>query len=75
MLQKSVGGGFLDKAKDSQEVVSLVEELQSAIADYQVSGNHAGAYRSYIVRTGQVSQQQSIYNKIGKLTVRSFVCL
>ena len=30
--------GFLDKAKDAQEVVNLVEELRSTIVYYQVSG-------------------------------------
>ena len=41
LLKKTKMAGFLDKAKDSQEVVNLVEELRSAILYYQVSGNHA----------------------------------
>lgn len=41
MLKKKKMAGFLDKAKDSQEVANLVEELRSAIMYYQVSGNRA----------------------------------
>jgi hypothetical protein len=40
LLEKKKAARFLDKAKDSQEVVTLVEELRSAIVYYQVSGNH-----------------------------------
>ena len=39
LLEKNLAARFLDKAKDSQEVVSLVEQLRAAIVYYQVSGN------------------------------------
>ena len=63
--------GFLDKAKDSQEVVNLVEQLRSAIVYYQVSRNHVG--KTEVNAMKQISQQQSIYNQIGKLTVRLLI--
>ena len=37
ILEKNAVVGFLDKMKDSQEVVSLVDELRNAILGYQVS--------------------------------------
>ena len=40
LLEKKNATGFLDKSKDAQEVVNLVEELRSAIVYYQVSANH-----------------------------------
>jgi hypothetical protein len=40
LLEKKTVAGFLDKMKDSQEVVSLVEELRNAIVCYQVSENY-----------------------------------
>ena len=40
ILEKGKGARFLDKAKDSQEVVNLVEQLRVAIVYYQVSGNN-----------------------------------
>ena len=40
LLEKNIAVRFLDKAKDSQEVVGLVEQLRAAIVYYQVSGNH-----------------------------------
>ena len=40
LLKKKKAAGFLDKANDSQEVVSLVEQLRTGIIYYQVSGNH-----------------------------------
>ena len=40
LLEKKTMAGFLDKTKDSQEVVNLVEELRNAIVCYQVSENH-----------------------------------
>ena len=39
LLDKKKVARFLDKAKDSQEVVDLVEQLRTAIVYYQVSGN------------------------------------
>jgi len=41
LLEKRMVAGFLDKSGDSQEVVSLVEQLRTAIVYYQVGGNHA----------------------------------
>lgn len=40
LLQKKKTARFLDKAGDSQEVVTLVEQLRTAILYYQVSGNY-----------------------------------
>jgi len=40
LLEKNIAVRFLDKAKNSQEAVSLVEQLQAAIVYHQVSGNH-----------------------------------
>ena len=40
MLEKKKAAGFLDKSKDSQEVVGLVEKLRTAIIYYRVSGNY-----------------------------------
>lgn len=36
ILDKKTVVGFLDKAKDSQEAISLVDELRNAILGYQV---------------------------------------
>ena len=47
-LEKKMVAGFLDKSKDSQEVVNLIEQLRTAIAYYQVSG--IGGI--HVVRTG-----------------------
>ena len=41
LLEKKKMPGFLDKSKDSQEVVDLVEQLRSVVVYYQVSGNRA----------------------------------
>ena len=40
ILEKKLGVGFLDKTKDSQDVVSLVDELRNAIVVYQVGEKH-----------------------------------
>ena len=40
LLEKKKVARFLDKAKDSQEVANLVEQLRTAIVFYQVSRNH-----------------------------------
>ena len=45
LFKKKTVAGFLDKSKDSQEVVNLIEHLRTAIVYYQVSGIH-------LVRTG-----------------------
>jgi len=41
LLEKNKRARFLDKAKDSQEVANLVEQLRTAIVYYQVSGDNA----------------------------------
>ena len=69
LLEKGKVARFLDKAKDSGEVVALVEELRQAIGIYQVSAGHNWDGKSLTL--GQVSQQQSIYNQVVKLTVGS----
>ena len=46
LLEKKGITGFLDKAEDSQEVVKLVEQLRTAIAYYQVSGNYVAWTRA-----------------------------
>jgi len=40
LLEKKKVAGFLDKAKDSQEVVGLVEQLRIAIVYYRASGKY-----------------------------------
>ena len=40
LLDKKTTARFLDKAEDSQEVVTLIEQLRTAIVYYQVSGNY-----------------------------------
>jgi len=40
LLEKKEMARFLDKAKDSQEVANLVEQLRTAIVYYQASGDH-----------------------------------
>jgi hypothetical protein len=60
---------FVDKGKDSGEVVKLVERLRDAIAHYQVSEDWFLA-SSPTYTAGQVSQQQAIYDQITNLTVR-----
>ena len=37
LLEKKKVAGFLDKSKDAQEVVNLIEQLRTAIVYYQVS--------------------------------------
>ena len=71
LLEKKDGARFLDKSKDSQEVANLVEQLRTAIVYYQVS--RATRCRSELTRMEQLSQQQSIYNQMGKLTVRFLI--
>jgi len=39
LLEKKKAAGFLDKGKDSQEVVDLVEQLRTAIVYYRVGGS------------------------------------
>ena len=45
ILEKNAAAGFLDKMKDSQEAVSLVDELRNAILGYQVSGTQVALPR------------------------------
>ena len=40
ILEKKKAARFLDKAKDSQEVVDLVDQLRTAVVYYQVGGIH-----------------------------------
>jgi len=40
LLEKKRIPSFFDKKKDSQQVVDLVDELQTAIVYYQVSGHY-----------------------------------
>jgi hypothetical protein len=62
---------FVDKGRDSGEVVKLVEQLREAITRYQVSEEcFFASNMTYI--TGQVSQQQAIYDQITNLSVRVF---
>jgi len=39
LLEKKKTAGFFDKERDSQEVISLVDEFRAAIMYYQVTGN------------------------------------
>ena len=39
LLEKKKTSRFLEKSKDSQKVVTLVEQLRTAIVYYQVGGN------------------------------------
>lgn len=41
LLEKKTTARFFDKAKDSQEVVTLVEQLRATIVYYQVRGDYA----------------------------------
>jgi len=60
---------FVDKRRDSGEVVKLVERLREAITRYQVSEDWFVASNATYT-PGQVSQQQAIYDQITILTVR-----
>jgi len=40
ILEKKMAVGFLDKTKDSQEVIGLIDELRNAIVGYQVGEKH-----------------------------------
>jgi hypothetical protein len=62
---------FIDKGRDSGEVVKLVEQLRDAITGYQVSEDWFVASNTTYT-AGQVSQQQAIYDQITNLTVRVF---
>lgn len=74
LLAKKKRARFLDKAKDSQEVLNLIEQLRTAIVFYQVRGNRILCTdEQKLIRVEQVSQQRSIYDQIGKLTVRLLV--
>jgi len=70
LLEKGKAAQFVDKGRDSGEVVKLVERLRDAITRYQVSeGWFVASNMTYTV--GQVSQQQAIYDQITNLTVRA----
>ena len=51
ILEKETTVGFLDKMKDSQEAISLVDELRSAIVGYQVGDKHMALPRVNARRT------------------------
>jgi len=46
ILEKKTAVGFLDKTKDSQEVISLVDELRNAIIGFQVGKKHMALPRA-----------------------------
>ena len=70
LLEKGKTARFVDKGRDSGEVVKLVERLRDAITRYQVSEDRfVGSNGTYTA--GQVSQQQAIYDQITNLTVRT----
>ena len=85
LLEKGKAARFLDKGRDSGEVVKLVERLRDAITRYQVSEDRFVA-SNMAYTSGQVSQQQAIYgqqqvicdrqqaiyDQITNLTVRTF---
>ena len=71
LLGKGEGARFVDKGRDSGEVVKLVERLRGAVTRYQVSEDWFVASNAAYT-AGQVSQQQVIYDQITNLTVRIF---
>jgi hypothetical protein len=68
LLEKGKAARFIDKGRDSGEVVKLVERLRAAIVRYQVSGDRL-VVSNTAYTAGQVSQQQAIHDQITKLTV------
>jgi len=68
-LNKENTAALPDEAKDTQEVVSLVEELWNAIVSYQVNR----AAQINLKRMERISRERSIYNQINKLIVRLLV--
>jgi len=68
-LKKEKTARFPDKAKDTQEVVSLVEKLWNAIVYYQVNR----AAQTSLERVERISRERSIYNQINELTVRLLI--
>jgi len=71
LLGKGKAARFVDKGRDSGEVVKLVERLRDVVTRYQVSEDRFVASNT-IYTAGQVSQQQAIYEQITDLTVRVF---
>jgi len=71
LLGKVRAARFVDKGRDSVDVVKLVETLRDAVTRYQVSEDWFVASNT-IYTAGQVSQQQAIYDRITDLTVRFF---
>jgi len=71
LVEKGKIARFVDKERDSGEVVKLVERLRDAVTRYQVSEDWFVASNAAYT-TGQVSQQQAIYDQITGLTVRIF---
>jgi len=77
LLKKKKTAGFLDKAKDSQEVVSLVEKLKTAIVYYRVSRDYAAqaetgsdTHGTALTATIHVQSDRQID---GKVPHRSFI--
>ena len=66
LLAKGTAARFVDKARDSGEVVKLIERLREAIKHYQASENCS--WHCIKLTVGQVSQQQAIYDRITNLT-------
>ena len=71
LLEKGKAARFVDKGRDSGEVVKLVERFRDAITCYQVSKDRFVASNATYI-AGQISQQQAIYDQITDLTVRVF---
>ena len=71
LLEKKKVARFLDKAKDSQEVVNLVEQLRTAIVFYQVSRNRmvwarANARRAALTATVNVQSDRETGCKVSR---------
>ena len=63
LLEKKKMASFLDKSKDSQEVVNLVEELRTAIVYYQVSAIHV--FRTGVEQYGRKRSRNNNRSTIG----------
>jgi len=74
LLAKGGAARFVDKGDDSKEVVRLIERVQEAIGQYQVS-EYSVVISGTVDTEEQISQQQAIYDRITDLTVRgSLAC-
>jgi len=52
MLEKHPAARFVDKGEDSKEVARLIDGLQEAITQYQVSGN-------WVIASGTATHQRT----------------